>query len=236
MTSGTNILQSLISDKKLLRCSRLYFAWRALYGSKIHANDFAPDGFSRYQLQRYKKELKEYGWIGEDRFGNVYLRSIRKMYGYGIKVPDHVLSSNQSWMGWVEGTAIKKYALALTGGKRTKRNARMFQAGCISSASKNRGRVILTDNRKKPISVDTRRCMGLSLENIMKSFRVSKATASRMRKRGQSSGYILARMFYPVGVWRGGNFSLLRLAENGHKLSISGCTIYEEGPSQIIIQ
>lgn len=197
--STTKVLRAAQSCKSLRNPSRIFFWIAQNVGSKCHISALSGN-FSKHEIKNYLHFLARRGWIGRNKQGDIYLRSVSTILkregverGNGklrrIFIPAEMSDSRQKWNDFLHGVPMLDHALGLRTGI-TKKRSRCY------AADNNAGNPHIITSTPVHSSI----AQGLSLSLIAKKHGVHPSTASRWRKRGQAAGYELVKAYYKTGL------------------------------------
>lgn len=230
---SSRVLVRVGSDKSLRRPGRLYFFCRTNGISKVNVKDSIPT-FTRYQVMKYLSVLCSLGLAGRDKEGNYYIRNIRtaaKRLGIQGHVSGRInkdmVNDDKTWTDYVMGHAVLGYVGNLRSGRSKKRAACYTAHIC-------QGQGDLFDFKKTRVdsSVDSQ---ATALRGIGRRYRVSDATASRWRRRGQKAGYQVKRhLSFVRELGEAVDTASLRYYnEDGKVMVVIGKCLYIEQPAML---
>ncbi len=245
MVGTTKILSAVLNSKDLRNPSRLYFWTATNIGSKVHKSDLKGPilgAFSPYQIKKYFSVLRRAGWVGLDRDGNFYLRSMETILvreGLAVKskryraidIPAGAMNGNKAWLDFLAGTYVLAMASSLRWGSSRKRSK------CYA-ADNNAGKPFLTLDSKTVANSSI--AQGVSIELLSRSSGCHESTASRWRDRGEAAGYKLVRAFLPTNYLQKPDLGYLEELKDEQvpgwwKLRLLKGRIVEEVPSLVCL-
>lgn len=193
------------TDRRMIPALYLFHFLRSYVGSKVYESDhdFLQKYFSTYQIRTYLARLKQAKLLRPGENGSYYLQgyeTIERIYGIRpgvcrkmVSIPEYALASMEAWKGWVSGLVVKTITSHLRS-KQQRPRTKSYSAESFWNHN-----AVMRRNSKSPlsdpsVSVETRMTQGVALSLIQRAYGVSAATASRLRRRGQSSGYTVERI------------------------------------------
>jgi hypothetical protein len=227
------ILAKIGADRSLRKPMRLLF-WCKVHGiSRVHYKDDIPS-FTKYQVQKYLSVLLEHGFVGFDRNGYYYIRSLRfvakrlGIVGPILARPDKdVVFKDNTWVSYLMGHAVLSYVGNLRSGKSKKRAKCHTASNCHEQ-----GKDLLdfcSNSYQANSSADSQ---AVSLAGIAKKFNITISTASRWRRRGQRAGYAVCRHLKFIRDLKGETFNGVRnFCEDGKVFFAIKGKLYQELPA-----